>query len=321
MLVEVIFWKTSLSCTEILGHIDWCSVASEKEFSVETVCRQVTPYGAVRIFYKNAHIQTFLNEFLSEKICVRLEICLVESDSESLVGLIESLHDPAVHLLPEVTYGRVALLPFHKHLMCLFQAWSIFLCILLGHSACNKIIHFLLVDIVELHVTVAYEMVALFTWRLRCLAIEILLPRKHWLADVDSPVIDKSNFHHVVSAGFEKAGNWISEEVVPDMSEVERLVRVRWRELYHDVLSGRWKYSEIPGTGDIREEFVPVKGREQDIQVSFHAVVSRNFRDIGLQPLSDCVSGILRRLVGHSEKREHNEGIISLKFLSGYLYL
>ena len=47
--------------------------------------------------------------------------------------------------------------------MCLFQTWSLFLCLLLGHSASNEVIHLLLVDVVELHVAVAYEMVALLS--------------------------------------------------------------------------------------------------------------------------------------------------------------
>ena len=44
---------------------------------------------------------------------------------------------------------------------------------------------------------------------------------------MDSTVIDESNFHHIVSTSLQQSGHGISEEIVPDMSEVERLVRIR----------------------------------------------------------------------------------------------
>ena len=44
---------------------------------------------------------------------------------------------------------------------------------------------------------------------------------------MDSAVIDESDFHNIVSTSLQQSGHGISEEIVPDMSEVERLVRIR----------------------------------------------------------------------------------------------
>ena len=105
------------------------------------------------------------------------------------------------------------------------------------------------------------------------------------------------------------------------MSEVKRFIRIRGRELHHDVLAGLRKCSEIAASCDFSKQFIPIKRREQDVQESLHTVISCYFRDIGLQPLSYRISGILRGGVGDAQKRECNEGIISLKFFSGNLDL
>ena len=70
-------------------------------------------------------------------------------------------------------------------------------------------------------------MVALLAGRLRCLAIDGLQPGKHRLADMDAAVIDQCHLHDIVSAGLQQPGNGVSQEIVPDMAEVKRLVGVR----------------------------------------------------------------------------------------------
>ena len=88
--------------------------------------------------------------------------------------------------------------------MGLLQGWGLLLGLVLGHSAGNKLVNFLLVDIVECHIAVAYEVVALLAGILRGNTVAFLQPGEHRLADMHSPVIDKGDLHHIVAAGLEK---------------------------------------------------------------------------------------------------------------------
>ena len=76
--VKLVFGESPLGSSEVLGHIHRSSVAPEQEFSVKPVRGKVTPYGTVRILHEHAHIQSLLNQFLAEEICLGLEIRLVE---------------------------------------------------------------------------------------------------------------------------------------------------------------------------------------------------------------------------------------------------
>ena len=50
-----------------------------------------------------------------------------------------------------------------------------------------------------------------------------------------SPVIYERSLDDIVSAGHEQPGNRIPQQVVPDVTEMQRLIRVRGRKLDHDV--------------------------------------------------------------------------------------
>ena len=128
MLVKAVFLKPLLCSTEILGDIYGCPVAPEEQLPVESVGSEVAPYRAVSLFFEDAHVQTFLHEGLAEKIGPGLVICPVKGYPEVAVGLVKSLIDPSVHLLPEVYHLLVPMLPSVKHFLGLLEGW----CILLG---------------------------------------------------------------------------------------------------------------------------------------------------------------------------------------------
>ena len=202
--VKVIFSETPFGRSQILGDVNRRSVRTDEQFPVKSVGREVAPDGAVRILHEHAHIQSLLNQLLTKKIGLGLVVDLVESDSESLVGLVEALEHPAVHPGPKVADLLVAGLPFLEHLMGFLEARGLLLGGLLVHSPGNQLLDFLLVDVVESHVHIPDKMVALNPRGLRSRAVADLQPCEHGLADVHSPVVDKSSLDHVVAAGLQK---------------------------------------------------------------------------------------------------------------------
>ena len=66
---------------------------------------------------------------------------------------------------------------------------------------------------------------------------------------MDSPVIDKGRLYHFVAAGLKEPRDGISEEIVANMSKVERFVGIRRGELNHDSLSCRRKLAKISVRG------------------------------------------------------------------------
>ena len=202
--VEMVLRETPFGCAEILRDVDGGAVGTDKKLPVQTVGREVAPDGAVRILDEHSHIQTLLYQLFAEKVGLGLIVNLVECDSESLVGLVEALEHPAVHPGPQIADLLVAGLPFLEHLVGLPKARSLLLGGLLVHSSGHQIIHLFLVDVVESHIHVTDKMVALDPRGLRSRSVADLQPCEHGLADVHSPVVDKSSLDHVVAAGLQK---------------------------------------------------------------------------------------------------------------------
>ena len=182
--IQLVFRESAFCGTEILGNIHRCTIGAEKQFAVKSVGGKVTPYRPVRIFYKDSHIQASLYEFLTEKISIVLIISLVEGDTKSLVGLLESGKHPLVHHLPESSYLRVAFFPFHKHLMHVIHDGRIFF-----------------FHLGKLHIAVTYQMIAFFASTFRRSSVKTLFPRIHGLADMYSAVVYKRGFDNVITCG------------------------------------------------------------------------------------------------------------------------
>ena len=117
VLIKAILCETLLRCTEVLSHVYRCTVTTEKELAVETVCCKVTPDRSVLLSLEDACLKTLLYECLAEKICLRLIVCPVEADTEVAVCLVEALIYPAVHCLPKLNYLSITVFPFEEHLL------------------------------------------------------------------------------------------------------------------------------------------------------------------------------------------------------------
>ena len=98
----------------------------------------------------------------------------------------------------------------------------------------------------------------------------------------------------------------IAEEVVPDMTEMERFVGVRRGELDHDPASRRSKLAEILVRCYFREHFVPVNGREEEVQEALDGIETRDLRDIRNHPLTYRIAGILRCGMGYFKKGKNH---------------
>ena len=80
--------------------------------------------------------------------------------------------------------------------------------------------------LVEGHVVVADEVVALLSCSFGCLAIAPFQPGQHRFTDVDTTVVHNVGLHHTVAVGSLNLGQRPSKQIVADVSEVERFVGI-----------------------------------------------------------------------------------------------
>ena len=98
--IKIIFGESAFCSAKVLCHIDRRAIGTKQELAVEAIGCKVAPHASVGILDKNSTVKPLLYKFLSEQIGIMLIICPVKTDSECLVGLVESVENPAVHLLP-----------------------------------------------------------------------------------------------------------------------------------------------------------------------------------------------------------------------------
>ena len=302
--VKGILGEAALSRAEVLGDIDGGAVAAQDELAVETVGREVAPDTAVGFLLEDTHLEALLDKFLAEEVGIVLVIGPVEGDAKGLVRLGESFEDPAVHHAPEFAYVGIAFLPLDEHLVHVLVHLRMFL-LQLGVS----------------YIAVADEMVALDAGALRGLAVEELFPGVHRLADVDAAVVDERGLDDLVAAGLEQARDAVTEKVVADVAEMERLVGVRRGELHHDAAAGGRQLAEVRIRSDGGEHLIPVHGTEEDVQETADAVAGGDFGHVGLEPVADGGTDGRRGHTGHLHEREHDERVVAFKFLVGHLHL
>ena len=78
-------------------------------------------------------------------------------------------------------------------------------CLLFGllfvHALGDEFLYFLAVVLVESHIIVANQVVALLAGTLRCFAIAVFQPGQHRLANVDTTIVDDIGLHHLIAIG------------------------------------------------------------------------------------------------------------------------
>ena len=237
--VQGILLETLQRRSEVLRHIYRCAIATKQQLLVESIAFEVNPYRAIIFAEEDTLCQTLLDKSLAENIGLRLVVNLIEINAESLVGYIETIINPAVHLLPKRTHFGIFCLPLAQHLLRFEEYRSLLLCLLLVHSACNEFFDFSLIVLVELNIVVAYEVVALLAGRFGCSTIAIAQPRNHRLADVNTSVVHKVRLDYIVSVSSQNLRHRVTQKVITDMSEVEWLVGI-WRGVLNHNRTPRW---------------------------------------------------------------------------------
>ena len=149
-----------------------------------------------------------------------------------------------------MTHLRVIGFPFHQHLTGFLHqrgfGFGLGLGFLLGFFVQGVVVsrqqgfHLLLKLLVEQHIEVADEVVALLARRLGRAAVAPLQPCQHAFADVDATVVDQIDAHHFLAVGLHNLRNAPTKEVVTDMAQVQRLIRVGRGILNDHILTRYW---------------------------------------------------------------------------------
>ena len=101
---------------DILGDIDAGAVAAEDHLCSQRRVMEVDDDRAVLASCKDPLFESPGDDVLSQLVGLALQVELVEVDSHASVCFVESLEDPFVHRLPELSHLRVSRLPALEHL-------------------------------------------------------------------------------------------------------------------------------------------------------------------------------------------------------------
>ena len=232
-LINRVILETQLGSSDILSHINRCTIRTEQQFLVQSVRCQIRPYRTILTTVELSGRKSFLYLRFTFEIGIRLVIDLIERHTHPLVGLVKTGINPLVHLRPKTTHFRIVGFPFAKHLLRLFHQRSLLLGGLFVHSACHQLGDLLLVLFVKTHVVITDEVVAFLTAGLRRLAVTELQPCEHGLADMNTTIIDNIGLHYFPSVRLLNLRNRITQQVITHMTQVQRFIGVRRRVLHH----------------------------------------------------------------------------------------
>ena len=240
-LVDGEVLEAQLGCADVLGHIHAGTVGAQQELLVESLLGEVGPHRTVGTAVEEAFLESLLHLLLTFEVGLAFVVYLVKRHAQCLVGLVEALIHPLVHLLPKCAHLGIALLPLHQHLVCFADEGclllglflGLLLCHTLGHVLRLEFLHLFAVMLVECHVVVTDEMVALLAARLGRLAVSPAQPGQHALADVYASVVHDIGLHHLVTVGLHDVCQGPTQKVVPHVAQMKGLVGIGAAVLYH----------------------------------------------------------------------------------------
>ena len=206
-LVNRIVCKAKFSCTDILRHINRCTIATKKQLMIQTFSSQIRPNRSVLFFEKETFFQPFHNLLLPFEISVGFIIYLVEADTHFPVSFIKSGIHPVIHHFPQSAYFRVTGFPLHQHFTSfLHQGRSSFrfrLSFILTHSLCRKLRHKFLylrfIMPIERYIIIANEVVTFFAGSFRGFTVSIFLPCQHGFTDMDTTIVYDICFYYLIT--------------------------------------------------------------------------------------------------------------------------
>ena len=194
---------------------------------------------------------------------------------------------------------------------------GLLLALALGH----ELLDLGLVVLVELDVVLAHQVVALHARRGGRLAAAVELPCQHRLADVDATVIDQVGLDDRVAVGLEDLRHGVTQQVVADVAQVQRLVRIGRRILDHDRAPGGRSLA-VAGIGsDLGEALAPERAVEREVQKALDDVERRDLRNVRPHVFAYLGRGGLGRLAASSQQRKGHERVSALELPAGLLNL
>ena len=322
-LVNGIVVEAHLSRADVLRHIDAGAIAAQQQFLVQPRIGEVGPHRAIVLAEEETLVESLLHLRLSAQVGLALIVYLVKRHSHLLVSLVEAGIHPAVHLLPQGAHLGVVLLPLHQHLVSLLDEGCLLLGLLFVHAFGHELLHLLTVVLVEQHVVVANEVVALLATRLRRLAVTPLQPCQHRLADVYATVVDDVRLHHAVAIGLHDFGQAPTQQVVAHMAQVQRFVGVRTAVFNHHeggILAHRL-CAELLVLLDGLQQLQPGSLPHAEVEEALHHVILLYGGAVLHQVLAYLLTRLLGRFPGCLHKGEDHQGEVSFKLATRLLQL
>ena len=158
--------------------------------------------------------------------------------------------------------------------MCLLDEGSLLLGLLLVHALSHELLYLLAVVLVEGHVVVADKVVTLLAVGFGGLAVAVLLPCQHALADVYAAVVHDVGLHHTVAVGLHNLCQGPAQQVVAHVSQVQGLVGVRTGvfDHYQGRLVGNGQETELGIVLYLLQQLYPLCTGNGKVQEAFHHV-------------------------------------------------
>ena len=202
--------ESQFGCTDILCHVDGCSVGTEQKFLVQSFRSQVGPYGTVFFAEKQSFVKPFQNFLFTFEISLRFIIYLVETYAKGFIGDIEAGIDPFVHFTPKGADFRIIVFPFYQHFAGFLDERGFIFGFLLAHTFFHKLLDLFFIVFVKSHIVVSDEVVAFNAGTFRSGTVPVFQPRQHAFADMYAAVVHDIGFHHAIAIGCHDVGQGAS---------------------------------------------------------------------------------------------------------------
>ena len=322
LLIHVKLVEPIVCRTNILRHVNGSPVIPQQQLVIQPITGKISPHASGIFPVKHAVSQTFQHEVTSFLVSLWLEIYFVKRDTHHFIGLVKTFQYPIVHGPPQGNHLLIPGLPLTQHLLSLQQYRGLLLRLLFRLALLYQFLDLRLILLVKTHVIIPHEMISLSSRTLRSSTVGKLLPRNHTLADMNTPIVHQVHHNHVMPVCLLNLGNRPSQKIIPDMSQMQRFIRVRWRIFNHVGLPARLLRITIFFLFcHVIQHLDPVSGRNHHVQKPLNHVVGFHLFNILFQILSQLFSRFFGRFSGISGKRENDYRQITGKFLPGFLQL
>ena len=138
---------------------------------------------------------------------------------------------------------------------------------------------------------------------------------------MNAAVVDQVDLQHPMSAGSQQLAYRPAQQVVADMAQVQRLIRIGAGEFHHDGPAGSGQLPEIGLRRDLGQIRSPVSAGELKVEEALDHVEARNLQIVFTKPGTDFRGSGFRRFAAGPQQRENDERYVAFKLLAGRLHL